>query len=142
MHGGKLFLRIVHFFGELRFRVGKLFLRIIYFLGELRLRLAHLLGELAVCFLHAVGQVGQTDKRSLGQLLTQLGSLLAQTVEFLEHLGEIECAAYGYDHIADKCRRKQNVDHNQPDKRQTEHQLFNRRMNDARQDQAEKAPAQ
>ena len=93
-------------------------------------------------FLYTVGQVCQTDKRSLGQLLSQLGSLLAQTVEFLEHLGEIECAAYGYDHIADKCRRKQNVDHDQPDKRQTEHQLFNRRVNDARQDQAEKAPAQ
>ncbi len=89
-------------------------------------------------FLYTVGQVGQTDKRSLGQLLSQLGSLLAQTVEFLEHLGKIECAAYGYDHIADKCRRKQNVYHDQSDKRQTEHQLFNRRMNDARQDQAEK----
>ena len=142
MHGGKLFLRIVHFFGELRFRVGKLLPGIVHTLGKLRLRLAHLLGELAVCFLHAVGQVGQTDKCSLGQLLTQLGSLLAQTIEFLEHLGEIECAAYGYDHIADKCRRKQHVDHDQSDKRQTEHQLFNRRMNDARQDQAEKAPAQ
>ena len=51
--------------------------------------LAHLLSEFAVRFLYAVGQVGQTDKRSLGQLLSQLGSLLAQTVEFLEHLGEI-----------------------------------------------------
>ena len=142
MHGGKLLLRIVHFLGELRFRVGKLLPGIVHTLGKLCLRLAHLLSEFAVRFLYTVGQVCQTDKRSLGQLLSQLGSLLAQTVEFLEHLGEIECAAYGYDHIADKCRRKQNVDHDQPDKRQTEHQLFNRRVNDARQDQAEKAPAQ
>ena len=74
-------------------------------------------------FLHAVGQIGQTDKCSLGQLLTQLGPPARADDRVPRAPCEIECAAYGYDHIADKCRRKQNVDHDQSDKRQTEHQL-------------------
>lgn len=73
MHGGKLFLRIVHFLGELRFCVGKLLPGIVHTLGKLCLRLAYLLGEFAVRFLYTVGQVGQTNKRGLGQLLSQLG---------------------------------------------------------------------
>lgn len=94
-------------------------------LGKLCLRLAHLLSEFAVRFLYTVGQVGQTDKRSLGQAAVAARAPCSRRRdEFLEHLGKIESLRTDTDHIADKCRRKQNVDHNQPDKRQTEHQHF------------------
>ena len=86
MHGGKLFLRIVHFSESCAFASASCSLASSTRSASCAFASPTFSVKLAVRFLYTVGQVGQTDKRSLGQLLSQLGSLLTQTVEFLEHL--------------------------------------------------------
>ena len=105
-------------------------------------RVTGALGKLAGGLLHAVREIGQARQRGLAQLLTKLSALLAQTVELLEHSGKIESRTDGNDHIGKECGQPEHIHREQRPERQRRDHPFDRPVNKARQNEAEKTPAQ